>query len=45
MKHGVPLTRIGVITREPDVVLRRDGADTPLPDGYEHFRAPRAQDA
>ena len=38
MKHGVPLTRIGVITREPGVVLRRDGADTPLPDGYEHFR-------
>ena len=45
MKHGVPLTRIGVITHEPGVVLRRDGADTPLPDGYEHFRAPRAQDA
>ena len=45
MKHGVPLTRIGVITHEPGVVLRRDGADTPLPHGYEHFRAPRAQDA
>ena len=37
MARGVPLTRIGVITREPGVVLRRDGADTPLPGGYEHF--------
>ena len=38
MARGVPLTRIGVITRERGVVLRRAGADTPLPDGYEHFR-------
>ena len=38
MARGVPLTRIGVITRGRGVVLRRAGADTPLPDGYEHFR-------
>ena len=45
MARGVPLTRIGVITSEPGVVLRRDGADTPLPGGYEHFRASTPQDA
>ena len=45
LARGVPLTRIGVITREPGVVLRRDGADTPLPGGYEHFRAAPSQDA
>ena len=34
----VPLTRIGHITQAPDLVLRQDGKDTPLPQGYEHFR-------
>ena len=45
MARGVPLTRIGVVTRARGVVLRRAGADTPLPDGYEHFRGVPAQDA
>ena len=44
MAHGVPLTRIGVITRERGVVLRRGDSDTPLPGGYEHFRAAPNQD-
>jgi thiamine-monophosphate kinase len=38
----VPLTRIGVCTRERAVVLRRTAgdpsSDTPLPGGYTHFR-------
>lgn len=45
MASGAPLTRIGVITREPGIILRRNGADTPLPDGYQHFRPPLARDA
>lgn len=35
---GLPLTRIGTVTREPRVVLRRDGHDEPLPQGFTHFR-------
>ena len=35
---GLPLTRIGMVTKEREVVLRRDGKDAPLPGGYEHFR-------
>ena len=36
---GVPLTWIGVCTREPHVMLKcRDAADRPLPSGYQHFR-------
>jgi thiamine-monophosphate kinase len=37
---GVPLTRIGVCTREPQVILRCGGeaGDRPLPAGYHHFR-------
>ena len=31
------LTPIGVVTKERDVCLRRDGRDEPLPGGYEHF--------
>ncbi len=34
----LPLTRIGVITRAPRVVLRRDGGDEALPRGFTHFR-------
>jgi thiamine-monophosphate kinase len=34
---GLPLTRIGEVTRSRDVVLRRDGRDLPLPEGFEHF--------
>jgi thiamine-monophosphate kinase len=32
------LTRIGAITREPGVVLRRNGGDEALPRGFTHFR-------
>ncbi|MFN7978845.1 MAG: thiamine-phosphate kinase [Vicinamibacterales bacterium] len=32
-----PLTMIGALTREPDVVLVRDGVAAPLPGGFEHF--------
>ena len=35
--RGVPITRIGVLTREPGVVLRRGGAAEPLPPGFVHF--------
>ena len=45
MARGVPLTRIGVVTRGPGVVLRRAGADAPLAGGYEHFRTAPPQDA
>ncbi|MCC7123603.1 MAG: thiamine-phosphate kinase, partial [Acidobacteria bacterium] len=31
------LTRIGVLTREPECWLLRDGARTPWPEGFEHF--------
>ena len=33
----LPLTPIGVVTKEPAVRLRRGGKDEPLPRGYEHF--------
>lgn len=32
-----PLTKIGVLTREPDLVLERDGVAAPLAGGFEHF--------
>lgn len=35
--RGVAVTRIGVLTREPEIVLRRDGAVEPLPAGFVHF--------
>lgn len=35
---GLRLTRIGTITREPGVVLRRDGREEALPQGFAHFR-------
>jgi thiamine monophosphate kinase len=37
---GISLTRIGVCTADPSVVLRRAGdpsSDIPLPQGYRHF--------
>lgn len=34
----LPLTRIGVVTRERRVVLRRNGGDESLPQGFTHFR-------
>jgi thiamine-monophosphate kinase len=35
--RGVPITRIGELTRDPGVVLRRGGASEPLPSGFVHF--------
>lgn len=35
--HGLDITRIGEITRERAIVLRRGGADEPLPAGFSHF--------
>ena len=32
------LTRIGTLTKERALIVRRAGGDDPLPDGYEHFR-------
>jgi thiamine-monophosphate kinase len=34
----LPLTRVGVMTRERAVVLRRDGRQDDLPAGFAHFR-------
>jgi len=34
----VPITRIGVVTRERQFVVRTPNGDRPLPEGYEHFR-------
>jgi thiamine-monophosphate kinase len=36
--HGVPMTRIGLVTRERRVVLRTPQGDRELPEGFEHFR-------
>jgi thiamine-monophosphate kinase len=36
-RQDVPLTRIGICTPDRAVVLRQNGADTPLPRGYSHF--------
>ena len=36
---GVPLTRIGICTEDPAIVIRRTGGDDrPMPPGYSHFR-------
>lgn len=37
---GLPVTKIGVLTREPGVVLRQGGVDGQCPAGFEHFRQP-----
>ncbi len=43
--RGVPVTRIGELTKSPDLVLRTADGDRPVPGGYEHFRdAPPAGD-
>jgi thiamine-monophosphate kinase len=34
---GVPVTRIGTLTTEPDLILRHADRDEPLPAGFEHF--------
>jgi len=33
----LPITPIGIVTKERSVCIRRDGKDEPLPRGYEHF--------
>lgn len=35
--RGIPLTRIGELTREQDLVLALGGRDEPLPEGFAHF--------
>ncbi len=35
----VPITRIGVVTKDPGLVVRNGTATRELPTGYEHFRA------
>jgi thiamine-monophosphate kinase len=35
--RGVPITRIGQLTKEPETVLIRDGVPEPLPPGFVHF--------
>jgi thiamine-monophosphate kinase len=37
LTRGVPFTRIGELTKAPDLVLRTTSGDQPLPAGYEHF--------
>jgi thiamine-monophosphate kinase len=34
---GLPVTRIGVLTAEPELMLRHQDRDEPLPGGFEHF--------
>ena len=36
--QGVPITRIGELTKTPDLVLHTADGDRALPPGYEHFR-------
>lgn len=35
--RGVPLTRIGELTRDPAIVMTRNGRPEPLPSGFVHF--------
>ena len=35
---GVPVTKIGVVTKGPGVTLQSPHGDQPMPGGYEHFR-------
>jgi thiamine-monophosphate kinase len=35
--RGLPITRIGELTAEPSLVLRRGTGDSPLPAGFSHF--------
>lgn len=37
LTRGVPFTRIGELTKAPDLVLRTTSGDRPIPAGYEHF--------
>lgn len=35
----LPITRIGVVTRDPRLIVRTAAGDRDLPAGYEHFRS------
>ena len=35
--RGLPFVRIGELTAEPTILLRRDDRDEPLPGGFAHF--------
>ena len=35
--RGIPITRIGRLTKEPATVLVRNGVAEPLPQGFVHF--------
>ena len=35
--RGVPITRIGELTASPAILVKRDAATEPLPDGFTHF--------
>ena len=37
---NIAITAVGVITKEPQVLLRRNGVSSPLPNGFEHFSGP-----
>jgi thiamine-monophosphate kinase len=37
LARGVTFTRIGTVTRDPAIVLRRRGRDEPLPESFAHF--------
>jgi thiamine-monophosphate kinase len=34
----LPITRIGVVTKGRDLLVRDEDGTRPLPDGYEHFK-------
>jgi len=38
MLRGVAVTRIGTVTRDLRLLLRTDGHERPLPEGFQHFR-------
>jgi thiamine-monophosphate kinase len=38
LARGVPMTRIGWLTKDPALILRTTAGDRALPTGYEHFR-------
>jgi thiamine-monophosphate kinase len=37
-RSGVPITKVGVCTTQPAVVLRGSTGTSPMPSGYKHFR-------
>jgi thiamine-monophosphate kinase len=37
LARGLAVTRIGVVTSEPGILLTRDGRTSPLPAGFSHF--------